>query len=101
VTIENDIKDYYPPVTNDHNLFIQLKDALPKESYKMIEPMTASEDFAFYQKHVPGVFVMLGSRNEKKGYIHPLHSSYFNFDESILQNGIKLYQTILKIHHVI
>ncbi len=101
VIIHNDIKDYYPPVTNDHHLFTLLKDALPQALYKIIEPMTVSEDFAFYQKHVPGVFVMLGSKNEKKGYIHPLHSSYFNFDESILEQGVKLYQTILKVHHVI
>jgi hippurate hydrolase len=101
VEIINDIKDYYPPVINDHHLFESLKYALQPSEYKLIEPMTVSEDFAFYQQHVPGVFVMLGSRNEKKGYIHPLHSCFFNFDEVILEKGVKLYQTILKIHHVI
>ena len=101
VKIHNDIKDYYPPVINDHELFTILTKTLDQESYRIIEPMTVSEDFAFYQQHVPGVFVMLGSRNEKKGYIHPLHSCYFNFDEVILEKGVKLYQTLLKIHQVI
>jgi metal-dependent amidase/aminoacylase/carboxypeptidase family protein len=46
---------------------------------------------------VPGVFVMLGTKNEKKGYIHPLHSCYFQFDESVLIKGVELYQTILSM----
>lgn len=101
VKIDNCIQDYYPPVINDHVLFENLKTSLSDLQYRMIEPMTVSEDFAFYQKKVPGVFVMLGSRNEKKGYIHPLHSSYFNFDEKILTQGVELYIHLLNIHQVL
>jgi hippurate hydrolase len=101
VKINQHIEDYYPPVVNDHELFQLLKTALSDEQYRLISPMPVSEDFAFYQKHVPGIFVMLGSRNEKKGWIHPLHSDHFNFDESILIKGVELYQKILEIHHVI
>lgn len=101
VKIINDIKDYYPPVINDHQLFDQLVKSLHNNQYRLIDPMPVSEDFAFYQQKVPGVFVMLGSRNEKKGFTHPLHSDYFNFDSSILIKGVELYQSILKIHQVI
>lgn len=101
VKIDNHIEDYYPPVTNDHTLFENLKNSLSSDQYHMIEPMTVSEDFAFYQQKVPGVFVMLGSRNKEKGYVHPLHSCYFNFDEKILLKGVELYKHILHIHHVI
>lgn len=101
VKIYNKVKDYYPPVINDHELFSNLKNALREDQYKLIDPMPVSEDFAFYQQKVPGVFVMLGSRNEKKGYIHPLHSDQFQFDERILIRGVELYQTILKIHNAI
>lgn len=101
VKIDNHIEDYYPPVTNDHTLFENLRNSLSRDQYQMIEPMTVSEDFAFYQQKVPGVFVMLGSRNEEKGYVHPLHSCYFNFDEKILLKGVELYKHILHIHHVI
>lgn len=101
VKIDNHIEDYYPPVTNDHTLFENLRNSLSRDQYHMIEPMTVSEDFAFYQQKVPGVFVMLGSRNEEKGYVHPLHSCYFNFDEKILLKGVELYKHILHIHHVI
>ena len=101
VKIHNEVKDYYPPVINDHDLFSNLKNALKEDQYKIIDPMPVSEDFAFYQQKAPGVFVMLGSKNEKKGYIHPLHSDQFQFDEHILIRGVELYQTILKIHQVI
>lgn len=97
VIINNTIMDYYPAVTNDHELFNQLISVLPPTSYQIIKPMTVSEDFAFYQQHVPGIFVMLGTKNEKKGYIHPLHSCYFQFDESVLIKGVELYQTILSM----
>lgn len=101
VKVENDIKDYYPPVYNDPTLFEQLRIHLPVHAYRVIEPLTVSEDFAFYQQKVPGVFVMLGSMNKEKGYVHPLHSCHFTFDESILEQGLTLYQKILELHQVI
>lgn len=101
VKINQMIEDYYPPVINDHQLFESLKKSLELDQYRLISPIPVSEDFAFYQKHVPGVFVMLGTRNEKKGWIHPLHSDRFNFDETMLIKGVELYQKILEIHHVI
>ena len=54
-----------------------------------------AEDFAWYQQKVPGVFLFLGSRNEKLGYVHPLHSDRFQFDEEILLTGIQLDKNIL------
>ena len=101
VNIKGDIIDYYPPVINDHQLFEQLVDSLDPSAYQLLKPMTFSEDFAFYQKMVPGLFVMLGTKNEKKGFIHPLHSCYFDFDESVLIKGVELYQLLLTIHNVI
>ncbi len=95
VIIKNNIMDYYPAVNNDHQLFLQLTKTLDPSSYRLIKPMTFAEDFAFYQQKVPGMFVMLGTRREDLGYIHPLHSCYFNFDERVLMKGVHLYQTIL------
>ncbi len=95
VKIDNNIMDYYPAVNNDHQLFLKLSQTLNASSYRLIKPMTFAEDFAFYQQKVPGMFVMLGTRREDLGYIHPLHSCYFNFDERVLIKGVQLYQTIL------
>jgi metal-dependent amidase/aminoacylase/carboxypeptidase family protein len=47
------------------------------------------------------MFIMLGTKNEEKGFIHPLHSCYFNFDESVLLRGVELYTTIAKAYQLI
>ena len=101
VEIDNQIMDYYPPVINDASLFELLKSGLNEIDYKLIKPMMFAEDFAFYQKKVPGMFVMLGTKNEKKGFVHPLHSCYFNFDEIVLIKGVELYLYICKKLNVI
>jgi len=97
VTIKNEILDYYPAVHNDHGLYLRLLEQLHPSSYRLIKPMTFAEDFSFYQQKVPGMFVMLGTRREDLGYIHPLHSCYFNFDERVLIKGVELYQSILQM----
>lgn len=101
VQITNDIIDYYPPVINDSTLFERVKNHLNSRQYEIIKPMMFAEDFAFYQEKVPGLFVMLGTKNIQKNFIHPLHSCYFDFDESVLIKGVELYQSILTIEQVI
>jgi amidohydrolase len=100
VEVDNEIIDYYPPVMNDHKLFTELKHALEPQEYRILKPMMFAEDFAFYQQKVPGMFVMLGTKNENRGWTHPLHSCYFNFDESVLIKGVELYIKLAKIHHI-
>ncbi len=101
VKVENDIMDYYPPVINDHQLFEMVKSSFAQNEYKLLSPMMFAEDFAFYQKKVPGLFVMLGTKNESKNYIHPLHSCYFNFDEIVLSKGVELYKKVLKLMKIV
>lgn len=93
-TAELEIRDMYPAVTNDAGLFEIFREAVGDEDLEVIKPMTISEDFSYYQKSVPGLFFMLGSRNEEKGYIYPLHSNKFNFNEEILLSGIQLFENI-------
>lgn len=47
----------------------------------------AGEDFAEYLRHVPGVFVFVGTRNPEIGADHPQHSCYYTVDESMLAKG--------------
>jgi amidohydrolase len=96
-----DIIDYYPAVINDDTLYQELKMSLNSDQYQLIKPMMFAEDFAFYQKVVPGMFVMLGTKNEKLGFTHPLHSCYFNFDEDVLVKGVELYMNLAKINHIL
>lgn len=100
VVVQNDIIDYYPPVINDSKLFQMLESSMKDNEYQILKPMMFAEDFAFYQQKVPGMFVMLGTKNEELGYIHPLHSCYFNFDEKVLIKGVELYIRISKLLNI-
>lgn len=96
VEVKGKFIDLYPPVNNDHHLYNIVKNVIDKDAVVHIKPYTFSEDFAFYQKHIPGMFTFIGSRNTKKGYIYPLHNERFNFDEKILMNGLNYYIELSK-----
>ncbi len=101
VKITTDFIDFCPPVVNDEELFNQFMNVVDPEDFIEMKRMTISEDFGFYQREIPGLFLMLGIRNEKKGFIYPLHSSQFNFNEEVLLKGIELYTKIAKLFNVI
>jgi amidohydrolase len=100
VTITGGVTDYYPPVINDSALYHEVEKALKDELVVHIKPYMFAEDFAFYQQVVPGVFSFIGCGNEKRGWTHPLHSCYFNFDEKILLNGLNYYIKVAKQLHI-
>ena len=86
--IHIDINKGYPAVMNDENLVNQLTQNIP--NIKLLEnPEMIAEDFAYYQKEVPGVFFFLGTQTP-----YALHNAKFDFDEEILLKGIELYKQI-------
>ena len=99
--IKVNVKDDYPAVNNDENLYEEFVNAIGKENIITLDPLMISEDFSYYQNIVPGLFFMLGSRNEEKKYINGLHNINFNFDENILLYGIDTYVTLLKYKNAI
>jgi amidohydrolase len=101
VDIDYEIMDLYPVVYNDPNIVNFIEKHLEDAAHTYIKPLMASEDLAFYQQKVPGMFTMLGTKNIDKGFIHPLHSCYFNFDESVLIKGVELYIRIAKAYKII
>lgn len=94
--INVDFVDFCPPVVNDSKLYNSFKELFNDDEFVTIEPMTISEDFGFYQLEIPGLFFMLGSRNEQLGYVYPLHSTNFNFNEDILIRGVETYIKVAK-----
>ena len=80
----------YPPVINDADLFDEAKRILDDALEKLPEPLLIAEDFAFYQQHLPGLFMLLGT-----GTGIPLHADTFNFDESVLLNGLQAYKQLI------
>lgn len=99
VKIDEKIDIVYPPVVNDKELYKKFVDTMKDMNYVEHEALTISEDFAYYQKEVPGVFMLLGTRSEEKGFVHPLHSCHFNFDEKVLLKGVEAFARILESHN--
>jgi len=48
-----------------------------------------SEDFAFYQKKIPGFYFFLGVNNPEKNITAMWHTEYFDMDEEALRVGMK------------
>ena len=55
-----------------------------------------AEDFAFFQRAVPGFFFNVGTRNEEKGFTAGLHNEQFDFDEKIILNGVEVYRKLME-----
>jgi metal-dependent amidase/aminoacylase/carboxypeptidase family protein len=79
----------YPPVINDEGLYDIFKELIPPESRVRFRKVMLSEDFSYFQKEVPGLYIGLGTGNEEKGYNKNLHTSDFNFDETVLLKGLE------------
>ena len=93
--IRVNIKDDYPAVCNDESMFNEFVNVFKDGRIKILDPLMISEDFSYYQKEIPGLFFMLGSRSEEKGHINGLHHEDFNFDEATLDFGLKTYIELL------
>lgn len=77
--------DGYPAVINPPELYRKvtaIADVQP-----LLEPNMGSEDFAFYQKKLPGIYFFLGI-----GDTQPLHADRFDFDETILLKGADFFE---------
>lgn len=88
-SVELTFSEGYPPVVNDPQLFSAVERALPGLA-RIEEPLLIAEDFSFYQRALPGVFLLLGT-----GTGTPLHSDRFDFDEQVLLAGVDAYRRLL------
>lgn len=53
-------------------------------------PTMTGEDFSEYQRLVPGLYFFVGTRNEEKGLIYPLHHEQYMLDEDILGFAVEV-----------
>lgn len=83
------------PVTfNDPALTARMTDSLRRVSAAFepnVRVTTTAEDFAYYQKKVPGMFFFLGvaPRGADPATVHPNHSPRFYADEGALVPGVR------------
>lgn len=64
-----------------------ISEELGSENVGPIDPWMASESFARYLAQWPGVFALLGIKNEEKGTGAAHHNQAFDIDEDVLVKG--------------
>ena len=89
----------YPPLINNTELAEKVKGLLEKNIPDVVitkdKPYMLGEDFAYFAKEVPSLFMILGTGNEEKGITQPLHSDVFTIDEEGLTLGVAIYLAVL------
>lgn len=86
---EIDFAAGYPPVVNDVGMLDWVESAVPDVA-RLPDPLLIAEDFAFYQRRLPGVFLLLGV-GEEDGSVTDLHTCTLMFDEAPLVKGVEAY----------
>lgn len=95
LTYEFKFNFQYPPLINDKNVADKMKKAIEENTEIKIvtseKPNMGGEDFAYFAKEVPANYSFIGTRNDEKGIIAPLHNSRFEIDEDALIIGVGAY----------
>lgn len=88
---------YYPATVNDNEVTDFLASCAARivgknHVVQIAEPITVTEDVAYYINTVPGSFAILGSYGEHTdGKCYPHHNARFDIDESVLWIGSALF----------
>jgi len=86
-TVEIDVNTGYPAVMNPAALYERVKQSA--DFLELEAPAMTAEDFAFYQRYLPGMFFFLGT-----GDSPALHTENFDFDETILEKGADFFERL-------
>lgn len=77
------------PVINDSELSVigeaAAEKILTKDALLKGTKLLLSEDYSSYTSKIPGIFALVGARNEAKDAKYPHHNSRFTVDEDCLQ----------------
>ena len=88
------IKQLTPAVTNDPRISAELASVVEKKLPELTVHTTyrtmAAEDVAYFLEQIPGVYLMVGSANIRRGLDNPHHHPRFDFDEEVLATGVSL-----------
>lgn len=91
ITFSLDVSKSHPAVINNEKLYEIIKPYLLDLNYvELRKPVMIAEDFSFFEQQMPGVFFFLGT-----GSGIPLHSDNYDFDDSVLIEGVKLFDTLI------
>ena len=82
----------YPVTRNDPELTRRMRPTLERVAGPgLVESprVTGAEDFAYFQKEIPGMFFFLGVAPDDPERVHPNHSPRFYADERALPIGVQ------------
>jgi hippurate hydrolase len=82
--------DGYPAVMNPDDLYDRVR-SCGLDFQELEKPVMITEDFSWYQRHLPGMFFFLGT-----GPSPALHADDFHFDESVLSVGAQFWKDLAK-----
>ncbi|HBY64288.1 MAG TPA: amidohydrolase [Solibacterales bacterium] len=82
-----------PALTN--STIPELEAVLGKGNAVKVEPQMGAEDFAYFQKRIPGVMYWLGIANKARGITAMIHTADFDADEDALVVGVKAMSNVL------
>lgn len=60
-----------------------------------VGPLQFSDDFAYFQKSVPGVYFFLGGSNIQKGIMAMPHTPEFQVDETCIKTGVTYFSSMI------
>lgn len=86
----------YPSVFNHPDMVGEFKNSACKiagpESVMDVQvPSMTGEDISYFHQKIPGVNWHLGIANPERGFIHPLHSPVFDFNEEVMPLGAAIH----------
>ncbi|MEZ0229699.1 MAG: M20 family metallopeptidase, partial [Planctomycetota bacterium] len=94
-TAELEITAGYAPTVNDEKMTEVARQAASEAvgAKKVVEQdiTMGAEDMSYVLEKVPGCYMVVGSRNAKKGLVYPHHSAKFDFDEAALEVGVEVW----------
>jgi len=72
-----------------------LEGSLGTENVRVAEPIMAAEDFAYFQREIPGFYFFLGVANSEEGWTDYVHTPTFRPDEAAIVTGVTAAATLL------
>ncbi len=94
------ITEGVPVLTNDIGVADALYRAsgavLGEENAHYLPPIMGSEDFSYFTLERPSAIMRLGCSNKAEGIDAPLHSPWFDIDETVLEIGVEIFYRAVK-----
>jgi len=87
---------YYPATVNDAEVAADAIEvaATVGNAQWAPEPAATSEDFSFMLQQRPGAYIWLGQGAE--GSAHPLHNPHYDFNDEVLELGVRLHVALAR-----